>query len=514
MLARFSEAPERCALETPDSPPMSFAELDSAAARCANALCDTGVGAGDRVAVQVDKSIAALVIYLACLRSGAVFVPINTAYKSQETMQILEDALPKLVICSPDNESLLRSAIDQHAGFQTPRARPVVTSVDASGNGAFWQRVLQQTNVHSVARLTAEDPAVVLYTSGTTGKPKGAILSQRALCTNARTLGELWKIDATDKIIHCLPLFHAHGLFVVANVALLAGATMIWLGRFHVPDVVDSFSKATVFMGVPTLYTRLLDSRRLSPSICGSMRLFLSGSAPLSPQTHDDFKSQTGHEIVERYGMTETGINASNPVEGRRIPGTVGLPLPGIEIRVVDDNGAQTRSAAGEVQIRGPNLFSGYWNRPDETAAAIDAHGWFSSGDIGQFDETGYLSLLSRKKDVIITGGYNVYPTEIEALFEKIEGVQEVAVFGAPHPDFGEGVVAAVVLKIEHERDFDEGRMISKLKMLVANYKVPKRILSVSSLPRNAMGKITKPDLRERYHETFAEPVLAEQRGG
>jgi malonyl-CoA/methylmalonyl-CoA synthetase len=503
MYRRFALGGDSCALDMPGANPVSFRELEFAVAQCANALEALGIVPDDRVAVQAEKSSFALILYLACLRSGAIFIPLNTAYKIRESMQIIEDALPKFVISTPVGEGALREAIGQSTAFGGPAAAPVVVSIDASDGGDLWRTVSRQTSVHAAAKREAEDAAVILYTSGTTGRPKGAILSQRALRINAETLVDLWKITSSDKLIHCLPLFHAHGLFVAANVALVSGCSMLWLPRFGADQIVDCFGQATIFMGVPTLYTRLLEVARLTPGACRRIRLFLSGSAPLSVQTHKQFRARTGHEIVERYGMTEAGINASNPIDGARKPGTVGFPVPGVQIRIFQNGTIQGPDQVGEVQIKGPNLFSGYWNRPAETAKAMDIDGWFSTGDVGRFDDAGYLTLLSRKKDVIITGGYNVYPAEVEVAFEAIAEVQEVAVFGVPHPDFGEGVVATVVLKAGQEKLFNERDIISKLKTLIASYKIPKRILPIESLPRNAMGKVTKPDLVERFGKTF-----------
>jgi malonyl-CoA/methylmalonyl-CoA synthetase len=506
MHRRFALEKDRCALDMPAASSVSFKELELAVAKCANALEAFGIGPDDRVVVQAEKSPFALVLYLACLRTGAIFIPLNTAYKTRESMQIIEDALPRFVISTPAGQDALREAISRSATFADPATAPVVVSIDADDGGDLWRTVSRQSWVHVVAKREAEDAAVILYTSGTTGRPKGAILSQRALRTNAETLARLWKITSKDKLIHCLPLFHAHGLFVAANVALVSGCSMLWLSRFDAREIIECFERATIFMGVPTLYTRLLETASLTPAACRRIRLFLSGSAPLSAQTHKQFQSQTGHEIVERYGMTEAGINASNPIDGARKPGTVGFPVPGVQIRIFQNGTVKGPDQVGEVQIKGPNLFSGYWNRPDETAKAIDVDGWFSTGDVGRFDDAGYLTLLSRKKDVIITGGYNVYPAEVEVAFEAIEEVQEVAVFGVPHPDFGEGVIATIVLKAGREKLFNERDIISRLKTLMASYKVPKRVLPVESLPRNAMGKVTKPDLVERFGETFAAP--------
>lgn len=501
MQARFKPLAHHDAVRTRMAGTLSYSELERQTARLANALAYHRVRVGDRVAVQVEKSVEALVLYLSCLRSGAIFVPINTAYKARETVQILDDAAPSLIVCGSDREAALRDYV------ATSGLNARLATLNADGSGSLSQLAAEMSPQHECAPLGGEDPAVILYTSGTTGRPKGAILSNRALLTNAETLVGQWSFTPQDVLLHCLPLFHAHGLFVAANVALLAGATMLWVERFDADEVISRFSDTTVFMGIPTLYSRLLSSKRLTAENCHRVRLFLSGSAPLSENMFEQFFSRTGIRIVERYGMTETGINSSNPIDGPRVAGTVGLPLPGIEIRAVDIDGNRlSNNDTGEIQIRGPNLFSGYWNRNEEYLAAMSPDGWFSTGDVGRFDQNGYLALLSRKKDVIITGGYNVYPAEIETVLESLTEIAEAAVFGVPHHDFGEGVAAAVVLRKGYESNFNEARILAQLKTRLANYKIPKRIVTIASLPRNPMGKILKPELRAKYSTMFSAP--------
>jgi malonyl-CoA/methylmalonyl-CoA synthetase len=484
----------RPALLLPDGRTVSYGMLAESAARFATVIAALGVRVGDRVAVQVEKSPEALALYLACLRGGFIFIPLNTAYREHETGYILGDADPALLVVVPERAEEAR---------RLARPGTQILTLDQSGGGSLMAQATAVATIDPPATLAEDDLAVLLYTSGTTGRPKGAMQSHRTLSVNARALADCWQYSAEDVLLHCLPLFHAHGLQVSSHCALLTGSTMVWLAGFDLDQVLAWLPRSTVFMGVPTHYARLLASDRLVPELCRSVRLFISGSAPLSVDTHRQFEQGTGHRIVERYGMTETGINASNPVTGERKAGSVGRPLVGAEIRVVGADGhVLPTGREGEIQIRGPSLCSGYWRNREATALAFSADGWFSTGDVGRFDDDGYLSLISRVKDIIITGGYNVYPTEVESVLEEIGGVREAAVIGVPHPDFGEGVIGLLVLDAGDE--IDERRTLAELKTVLANYKVPKRLIIVPELPRNAMGKVLKPQLRAEYRDLLS----------
>jgi malonyl-CoA/methylmalonyl-CoA synthetase len=485
------------AVVTRDGSVLTFGELNRRSAQFANVLKSLGLAPGDRVAAQTNKCVNAVVLYVACLRTGAIYVPINPGYKERETLYVVADATPAIFVGSADKR------VELAAWFEAAQRRgeleesPILISLQDEPSSIAEVAELAIDN-DEPALKRPDDPAILLYTSGTTGKPKGAILSERALVSNAQTLIKIWNVRSDDRIIHCLPFFHAHGLFVVANVALLAGSSMHWLERFDVDVVLDELSRATIFMGVPTLYKRLLASHQLGRQPM-SVRLFLSGSAALSPQLHAEFKEQTGREIVERYGMSETGINASNPLAGAKRPGSVGFPLPDIQIRI---KGAAGKALVeGEVEIRGRNLFTGYWRKQNETEAAMTADGWFSTGDVGRFDEDGYLWLLSRKKDVIITGGYNVYPAEVEGILLEHKDVVEAAVFGAPHPEYGECVVAAVVLMLG--ASFDEAKMLQWVADSAVGYKVPKRLVEIPAIPRNTLGKVLTAELRGQFADVF-----------
>jgi len=479
----------RPALILPGGGCVLYAELDRLAAQLAAAMAGLGLVPGDRVAVQVEKSPSALALYLGCLRGGFVYVPVNTAYRAAETGYILADAEPALVVAEPSRLSEIEQML--------PKGIPVL-ALDDEGQGSLLDAALRTDADVPLARLAANAPGIFMYTSGTTGRPKGAMLSHAAIAANAVALARCWQFTHDDVLLHCLPLFHAHGLTVASQCVLLTGASMIWLPRFERAQVLDWLPRATVFMGVPTLYTRLLAGDDFTAEHCRGIRLFTCGSAPLSIDTFDRFEARSGHRIVERYGMTETGINTSNPIAGDRKAGSVGRPIEGTEVRIVDRSGQPVQPGLdGEVQIRGHSLFSGYWRNAAGTSLAIDSDGWFSTGDVGRFDADGYLTLVSRIKDVIISGGYNVYPSEVEAAIERMPGVREAAVIGLPHLEFGEGVVGLVVL--DDKVSLDEKQTISTLKSNLAGYKVPKRLIVVETLPRNALGKVLKAELRERY---------------
>nr|WP_246220550.1 malonyl-CoA synthase [Parvibaculum indicum] len=449
---------------------------------------------GDRVAVQVEKSPEALLVYLACLRGGFAFMPMNTAYRMEEVDYLVGNAEPALVICDPARE-------DEIAEIAGRRAGAKVLTLDANGKGSLADALAAHGNAQlPPVSCAPEDLAAILYTSGTTGKPKGAMLSHRNLAANGLALREAWRFTADEVLLHALPIFHAHGLFVACHCALLSGARMIWLGKFDRDRVLAELPRATVFMGVPTFYTRLLAGGGLDAGAVRNMRLFTSGSAPLLTETFEAFRERTGHAILERYGMTETGMNTSNPYDGERRAGTVGFALPGTEVRVTDDrDNVLPQGETGGLQVRGANVFSGYWRMPEKSAEEFAEGRWFRTGDVARIDEDGYVHLVGRAKDLIISGGFNVYPKEIEEIVDDMAEVDESAVIGVPHADFGEAGVALVVLRAG--KTLDEETLLARLKERLANYKVPKRAFFVAELPRNTMGKVQKNMLRDEYRD-------------
>jgi malonyl-CoA/methylmalonyl-CoA synthetase len=491
--ARFPKQRTACAIETTEGQYWSWQDLDFASARIANLLKSLGLPAGSRVAVQVDKSVEAVCLYLATLRAGHVFLPLNSAYQSAEIDYFLQDAEPAVVVCSPANLSWIEPLA------QARGARRVYTLSDR-GSGSLLEAAAPFTDRCPAARKQASDMAAILYTSGTTGRSKGAMLSHGNLASNALMLDSYWRWRGSDVLLHALPIFHVHGLFVALHGALLAGARMIWMNRFDPKAVVAHLPRATVFMGVPTMYVRLLDEAAFDATAVRNMRLFISGSAPLLTETFRQFEARTGQRILERYGMSETVMLTSNPYDGNRVAGTVGLPLPGVSARVMDDKGGLCGCGEiGGIEVRGPNVFGGYWRMPEKTREEFTADGWFKTGDVGRWDENGYLSIVGRSKDLIISGGYNVYPKEIESYLDDMPGVMESAVIGVPHRDFGEAVTAVVVRK--PGAALDEAGIIAQLKTQIASFKVPKRVHVVDELPRNAMGKVQKNELRKRYSD-------------
>ena len=487
---------EKPAIETAGGKCYGYRDVDEGSARLANALAAMGVKPGDRVAVQADKSPEALFLYLACLRAGAAYLPLNTAYTQAELDYFLKDSEPALFVCRPQDEA---AAVNLCAGAGVPNCH----ALGAAGDGSLMALAAAQANTFSDVPRAADDLAAILYTSGTTGRSKGAMLSHANLSSNAKALIETWRFTAGDVLLHALPIFHVHGLFVASNVALMAGASMLFLPKFDADEVFRLLPRATVMMGVPTFYVRLAADPRLTREAAQTMRLFISGSAPLLPETFRQFRECTGHTILERYGMTETGMNTSNPYEGERVAGTVGLPLPGIEARVVAPETGAVLGAEeiGMIEVRGPNVFKGYWRMPDKTKAEFREDGFFITGDLGKIDAQGYVHIVGRGKDLVISGGYNVYPKEVESEIDAIEGVTESAVIGVPHPDFGEGVVAAVV---KTKAGLTEAEILEPLKKRLANYKLPKRVVFVESLPRNTMGKVQKNVLRDDYRDIFS----------
>jgi malonyl-CoA/methylmalonyl-CoA synthetase len=480
--------------ERPDATPISFETALEQTNRLAAVLRDLGVEPGDRVAVQVDKSPEAVLLYLACLQAGGIFLPLNTAYTGPEIDYFIGDAEPRLFVCRPET-------LSAHTGRAS--ATLAVETLGASGDGTLMDRLVAASPLVEATPRTGDDPAAILYTSGTTGRSKGALLSHANLASNTEALLETWRFTESDRLIHALPIFHTHGLFVACNMAVAAGATMIFLTRFDADEILTLMGDATVLMGVPTFYTRLLKSPRLDAAATAHMRLFVSGSAPLLAENHAEFAARTGHAILERYGMTETCMIASNPYEGERRPGAVGFPLPGIEVRIADRESGEPlpQGEIGAIEVRGPNVFQGYWRMPEKTAQEFRDDGFFITGDLGRIDEAGYLSIVGRDKDLVISGGYNVYPKEIEGLIDDIGGVLESAVIGVPHPDLGEGVTAVVVL--QPDANLDEGRVMDAIGSTLARYKQPKRVLFVDELPRNVMGKVQKAELRKAYAELY-----------
>ncbi|MDX2482084.1 MAG: malonyl-CoA synthase [Pseudodonghicola sp.] len=463
------------------------------AAQQAGALAEIGLVAGDRLAVQVEKSPEALALYGACVMSGVVFLPLNTAYTADELEYFIGDSAAGAVICGPGAEETVRRI----AGSA------VVLTLDAAGGGSLTEAAARQPDQFTPVARAEEDLAALLYTSGTTGRSKGAMLSQSNLLSNALTLVEEWRFTADDVLLHVLPIFHTHGLFVASNVALASGASMIFLPKFDVNTVLHHLPQSTTMMGVPTFYTRLLADDQFNKELCKTMRLFTSGSAPLLADTHRAFEARTGHRILERYGMTETNMNTSNPYDGERRAGTVGFPLPGVELKITDpDTGATLPDgAAGIIEVRGPNVFQGYWQMPEKTKAELRDDGFFITGDIGEIDADGYVQIVGRAKDLIISGGYNIYPKEIELILDEQPGVLESAVVGVPHPDFGEGVVGVLVAEPGTKPDLDAIR--AAVGERLAKFKQPKVLEVVPELPRNTMGKVQKNLLRDQFAGAF-----------
>ncbi len=503
--AAFPAELDSVAIETADGAPRYYTwrDLDRGTAMLANLLEALDLPAGSRIAVQTEKSVETLMLYLAVLRAGFVYLPLNTAYQRDEMAYFIGNAEPAVVVCAPKNFGWV-----SRLAFAAGTTHVFTLGDDRSGS--LLQRAAVHSDRHVPARRAPGELAAILYTSGTTGRSKGAMLSHGNLLSNALVLKDYWgwrsPQQGGDVLIHALPIFHVHGLFIASHGALLNGSRMIWLDRFDPKTVIAQLPKATVFMGVPTLYVRLLNEPALTRAACARMRLFISGSAPLLIETFDLFRERTGHTILERYGMSETAMLTSNPYDpkdGERRGGTVGFALPGVGLRVLDDAGAPcTAGQVGNIQVRGPNVFQGYWRMPEKTAEEFSADGWFRTGDVGRIDAQGYVTIVGRSKDLIISGGFNVYPAEVEATLNDLPGIAESAVVGVPHPDFGEAVVAVVVARPGSTPDATA--LIGELKSKIANFKVPKRVFVVDELPRNAMGKVQKNLLREQYRGLFA----------
>ena len=484
---------QRPFLRVPGGRTFSYADAFNCAGRFAHVFRAHDLKKGDRIAIQVEKSPEALFVYLASLRIGAIYVPLNPAYTASELSLILEDAAPSLVICSPEKADAIQAIFSKGI---------ILTLSNDGTQGTLVEEAYYQDQAFADAVCEPNDLAAILYTSGTTGRSKGAMLTHNNLRSNILALKNAWQFSSNDVLLHALPIFHTHGLFVATNICLVSSATMLFLPKFELDQIFQNLSEATCLMGVPTFYVRLLGDSRLTKSAVAHMRLFISGSAPLQAETFDEFKHRTGHSVLERYGMTETNMNTSNPYVGARKPGTVGLPLQDIEVKVVGD-GLQALSVGdiGRILVRGPNVFRGYWHNPEKTKEELLSDGFFITGDVGCFDQDGYLTIVGRSKDLVITGGLNVYPKEIETHIDDIASVRESAVFGIPHPDFGECVTAAVVPR--NGELPTEAAILKALEEKLAKFKLPKRIIFVDELPRNVMGKVQKNLLREAYKDLF-----------
>ena len=494
-LAATITDPVKTAIEIPDGERYTYADIVGLTGRIAAALAARGVKPGDRVAVQVEKSVPALALYLAAARAGAVYLPLNTAYTLAELEYFIGDAEPALVVCDP-------SRLDGVSKIAAPfKAR--VDTLDANGQGSLMDLAAGQSGTFATVPRSSDDLAAILYTSGTTGRSKGAMITHGNLVSNALTLKDHWGFTKDDVLLHALPIFHVHGLFVASNVALFSGGSMIFLQKFDPNEVMRLMPRATALMGVPTFYVRLLQHPDLRRETTKHMRLFVSGSAPLLADTHREWAARTGHAILERYGMTETGMNTSNPYHGDRVPGAVGPALPGVTMRVTDPESGAVLPVGeiGMLEVKGPNVFKGYWRMPEKTEAEFRKDGFFVTGDLGKIDERGYVHIVGRGKDLIITGGYNVYPKEIESEIDAIAGVAESAVIGVPHPDFGEGVTAVVVP--EKNAKLDEKQILAAIEGRLAKFKLPKRVFLVDDLPRNTMGKVQKNILRDTYGDLY-----------
>jgi malonyl-CoA/methylmalonyl-CoA synthetase len=492
----FPEDQRHTLLRMPDGRSYSYMEAIDETARIARCLSDLGLRPGNRVTVQVEKSPEAVWLYLACLRAGLVFHPLNNDYQLDELVYFVSNAEPSAIICDPAKKKLFAELVK---GKDC-----TVLTLDAEGNGTLNEASQETPPVFTTVASKATATAVLLYSSGTTGTPKGAMLSHGNLAANTRTLVESWGFTADDVLLHALPIYHAHGLFVALGCTLMSGSSMNFLPHFNLDEIMATLPQSTVMMGVPTFYIRMLNDERLTRDLCANMRLFISGSAPLLPEHFEAFAERTGHQILERYGMTETSMNTSNPLDGERRPGSVGPALPGVSLRVVDnDDNELPVGEVGHLQVKGPNVFSGYWRMRDKNADEFTEDGYFRTGDEAVIAADGYITIVGRTKDVIISGGINVYPREVEALLDSLPEIRESAVFGAPHPDFGEGVLAAVVPVTGKQVVADE--LISRIKPYMAGYKLPKQIFVLDELPRNSLGKVRKKMLREEYAKSFSE---------
>ena len=481
-------------LLTEDGRDISYGEAMEASARMANCLIDLGALPGDRITVQVQKTPENLFLYFACLQAGLVYHPLNTAYTASELTYFIDNAEPTIIICDSNAVSTMESVLP------TTGIKALLT-LNTDGSGSLMDQQASASIEAKVAWREGPEMAALLYSSGTTGRPKGIMLSHNNLRSNAKTLVQAWGFSSSDCLLHMLPIYHVHGLFVAVSCVMMSGSTMVWHSNFSDQAAIQSLPDCTVMMGVPTFYTRLLANPEFNRQSCGTMRLFISGSAPLLADTFREFEQRTGHTILERYGMTETGMNTSNPLDGERRAGTVGPALPGVSTRVVDDSGHEVSCGeTGNLQVKGNNVFTGYWRMPEKTAEDFTSDGFFNTGDKATIDSEGYIAIVGRAKDMIISGGLNVYPKEIELVIDDIPGIKESAVIGVAHQDFGEAVVAVVIA--DHAAGLNtptKEEIINHCKTQLANFKVPKRVELIDALPRNAMGKIQKNVLRTQY---------------
>ena len=482
----------------PDGTVISHAGFLALTARFANAITGLGLVAGDRLAAQIDKSPEALAVYAACTQTGVIFLPLNTGYTAAEIDYFIDNSGARLLLCTDAAEAAL---IPICSSYKTKSH-----TLNGDGGGSFATLAAELPNTFDTVARHGEDLAALLYTSGTTGRSKGAMLSQNNLLSNAETLVDYWQFSAADVLLHALPIFHTHGLFVATNITLLAGGAMVFLPKFDLDTMIALLPRASAMMGVPTYYTRLLADDRFTAALCAHMRLFVSGSAPLLAETHQRFQQRTGQVILERYGMTETNMNTSNPYDGDRRAGTVGFALPGVALKITDPGTGQTLAdgAIGQIEVRGPNVFKGYWQMPEKTGEELRPDGFFITGDLGLIDDHGYVQIVGRNKDLIISGGYNIYPKEIELLLDAQPGVLESAVIGAPHPDFGESVVAVIVPQPGRTPSLEQ--IQENLGAALARFKQPRKLVLVDALPRNSMGKVQKNLLRDEYRTLFQAP--------
>lgn len=494
LASHFPTDRSRTCLTTSDGRVLTYGWLETLTARIAHVLIEAGVAPGDRVAAQVEKSPEALALYLGTVRAGAVFLPLNTAYTPAELRYFCSDAEPALAVCDPD----------RIAGWRDIAGRAGLLTLGARGDGTLLERAAAQPGTFADLPRKPGDLAAILYTSGTTGRSKGAMLTVTNLYSNAVVLRDLWRFGERDVLLHALPVFHVHGLFTACNTLLAAGGALLWQPRFDVAEMLRLLPRATAMMGVPTFYTRLLAEAGFTADLVHHVRLFIAGSAPLLAETHRAFAARTGHVILERYGMTETGMLTSNPYEGERRAGTVGLPIPCVELRIAEPATGRplAQGEVGVIEVQGPNVFKGYWRMPEKTAQDFRADGFFITGDLGLIDGRGYVHIVGRAKDLVISGSFNVYPKEIEEAIDALPGVVESAVIGVPHPDFGEAVTAIVVA--EPGVVLDEQAVLAAIGAGLARYKLPKRVLAVPELPRNAMGKVQKAVLRETHKDLYA----------
>ncbi|MEZ5938643.1 MAG: AMP-binding protein [Hyphomonadaceae bacterium] len=491
----WSEALDRPCLVSPQGPSLTYSEMDDLSARFAAVLLGAGLQPGERVVVQVDKSFGNVALYLGVLRAGGVYVPLNTGYTTSEVRYFIENADPRVVVCRPSN-------VDEVSAIATDLGVPTVEAPGTDAATGLWAKALAAAPARDVVEREPDDLAAIVYTSGTTGRSKGAMLSHANLIDNAEVLHKLWGFNSDDVLIHALPIFHVHGLFVALHTSMLNATPMIFLPAFDAELIRSQLPKATLLMGVPTFYSRLGALDGFGADDCRNMRLFISGSAPLTAKASDDWTEKSGHRVLERYGMSEAGMITSNPLDGDRIAGTVGFAVPGYDIRVADDTGKELpRGETGVIEIKGPSLFQGYWRMPEKTAEEFRADGYFITGDNAVMDETGRVSIVGRAKDLIISGGYNIYPKEIELVLDAIPGVLETAVIGAPHPEMGEGVVAVLVAT---GAPVPDEQMKQALEGSLARFKHPRRFIWLDALPRNTMGKVQKAELRKQFAGAYS----------